>query len=141
MIKVLILLSAGLASDPSVMDMLMSPHAVPLDVVLSDAQYTELLSLARNPKTPFYARVRAIGLAGLRHDPGAEKLWAEARTWDDPELRIQAAYAQALARSRDPVAFAAFVRALLADKDKDLQDVGRVVSGQWRRGERGGALK
>lgn len=82
-----------------------------------------LIAMARDTNERLYVRARAIGLVGALPNAEAEALWAAARTWPERELRVQAAWAQGLARRRTVEGFT-FAKGLLTESESHLREVG-----------------
>ncbi len=124
-----LLLAGGVAhADPADVDARMGRAARAIEPVkdvakMTPAEHAALLRIAHDPAQGLYARARAIGLVGAIPNDAAYALWALARTWREPELRVQAAWAEGTARAKTAQALP-YARALLHDDDVRLREVG-----------------
>lgn len=92
--------------------------------MLNDAEYAALLQLAADPTWSVSMRAKALAWLGSRpNNAEAIALWQNARQWPERELRIQAAYAQAMASHRDPSLFVKTMQTYLADSAVEIREV------------------
>lgn len=89
---------------------------------LSAEERRALAAIALDEGRPVYVRARAVAFLGARVDALAEAVWERARRDVHREVRLQAAWAQGLARAREGRGLA-FARALLDDPDPRLREV------------------
>lgn len=101
-------------------------HPVPAKAfeTLTATDFDALAALADDPALSIFARGRALGFLGARPDARSEGLWATARRSPHAELRIQAAYAQAVARKGQLERLRPFLLELLSDGDARIREVG-----------------
>ncbi len=117
---------AQASARDDVMALIAGHHPVAPAVLksLDDEQLKALRDVARDTSVRVFTRGRAIALLGVRPDATTEALWREARVWPELDLQIQAAYAQAMARSRDLERLKAFLLTLMADAEPRIREVG-----------------
>ena len=90
---------------------------------MTSTEHQALVALARDPRERLDVRARALGLASAKHNGPSEGLWAEARTWPEEALRVQAAWAQLSVRVRTSAGLP-FAQELLASDDVKMREVG-----------------
>lgn len=115
--------TAAAAVEQRMRDAAHAIEATPGVAKMTRAEQRALIAIARDAKQSVYARARALGLCGAIPDDAAFALWREARAWPQRELRVQAAWAEGLARKRGP-RFLPYARALLAEEEAHLREVG-----------------
>jgi hypothetical protein len=82
-----------------------------------------LLNLATDEREGVFVRGRAARLLGARPDARVHALWASLRQSTESRLRVDAAWAQAMAARRSPVSFDVVVTDLLGDSDAAVREV------------------
>jgi hypothetical protein len=80
-------------------------------------------ALALDEGRPLFVRARATSLLGVRADALAFAVWRAQRRAPERELRVQAAWAEGLARGETEPG-RGFARALLDSPDRSLREVG-----------------
>jgi hypothetical protein len=82
-----------------------------------------LLALATDERELTFVRGRAARLLGARPDARVHALWTNLRQSAESRLRVDAAWAQAIAARRSPVSFDVVVTDLLNDRDAAVREV------------------